>query len=88
VTAFIQTVEREIGRPIVVYALPSFTAEYPVPEQFVRDRWHRRLFLRPERSGWSIWQVSAWARVRGIDGPVDLNVWRDEEPAAAHGGRP
>jgi lysozyme len=77
ITAFVETVERETGRRVVVYALPSFTAEYPVPEQFVRDRWERRLFLRPERSDWSIWQVSAWARVRGIEGPVDLNVWRD-----------
>jgi lysozyme len=81
VTAFIETVEREVGKPVVVYAMPSFTATYPVPEQFVRDRWVRRLFTRPERPGWSIWQVSSRARVHGIGGPVDLNVWRDEETA-------
>lgn len=81
-TAFIEAVERGTGRRVVVYALPSFTAVYPVPQQFVRDRWERRLFLRPERSDWSIWQVSDRARVNGIDGPVDLDVWRDGPGAA------
>jgi lysozyme len=76
ITAFVEAVEREVGRRVVVYALPSFTTTYPVPEQFVRERWVRRLFLRPERPGWSIWQVSDRARVDGVDGPVDLNVWR------------
>ncbi len=77
VTDFIETVEREVGKPVVLYALPSFTDTYPVPEQFVRERWVRRLFLRPEQPGWSVWQVSDRARVDGIDEPVDLNVWRD-----------
>jgi GH25 family lysozyme M1 (1,4-beta-N-acetylmuramidase) len=41
----------------------------------------RRLYKRPERPGWSIWQVSSRARVHGIGEPVDLNVWRDEKTA-------
>ncbi len=77
VTAFIEAVERELGKSVVLYALPSFTAEYPVPEQFVRDRWVRRLFVRPDENDWSIWQVSNRAAVGGISEPVDLNVWRD-----------
>jgi lysozyme len=78
VTAFIETVERELGKPVVLYAMPSFTDTYPVPEQFVRDTWVRRLFQRPERPGWSLWQVSDRARVHGIGEPVDLNVWRGQ----------
>ncbi len=78
VTAFIEAVEREVGKPVVLYALPSFTATYPVPEQFVRDRWVRRLFMRPDEAGWSIWQASDRAAVDGIGEPVDLNVWRDQ----------
>ena len=81
ITAFIETVEREVGKPVVVYAMPSFTDTYPVPEQFVRDQWVRRLFVRPEQSGWTIWQASDRAEVDGIGEPVDLNVWRDETPA-------
>lgn len=81
VTAFIETVERGVGKPVVVYAMPSFTAVYPVPGQFVRDRWVRRLFLRPDEPDWSIWQVSDRAGVRGIGAPVDLNVWRGEKTA-------
>jgi lysozyme len=81
VTAFIETVEREVGKPVVLYAMPSFTATYPLPEQFVRDRWVRRLFLRPERPDWSIWQVSDHALVDGIGEPVDLDVWRDDRTA-------
>ncbi len=53
-----------------------------MPGQFVRERWVRRLFLRPERPDWSIWQVSDRARVDGVDGPVDLNVWRSAPTAA------
>jgi lysozyme len=78
VTAFIETVEREVGKPVVVYALPSFTAAYPVPEQFIRDPWVRRLLIPPERPGWSIWQFSSRAPVHGIGDPVDLNVLRHE----------
>ncbi len=82
ITAFIETVERELGTRVVVYALPSFSRTYPLPGQFVRERWVRRLFLRPGRPDWSIWQVSDRARVDGVDGPVDLNVWRSVPTAA------
>jgi lysozyme len=77
VAAFVETVEREVGKHVVLYAMPSFTATYPLPGQLVRDSWVRRLFLRPDQPGWSIWQVSSRARVRGVGEPVDLNVWRD-----------
>lgn len=77
VTAFIETVERALGKPVVLYAMASFTATYPLPEQFARHRWERRLFMRPEQPGWSIWQASEHADVDGIGVPVDLDVLRD-----------
>jgi lysozyme len=77
VTDFVEAVEREVGKPVVLYAMPSFTATYPLPGQLVRDGWVRRLFVRPEQPDWSVWQVSSRARVGGIGEPVDLNVWRD-----------
>ncbi len=73
-TVFIDAVESEVGQSVIVYAMPSFTATYPIPERFVRDRWERRLFLRPDHPGWSIWRVSDRARVDGIGEPVDLDV--------------
>jgi lysozyme len=72
---FIETVEGEVGRQIVVYAMPSFTKAYPL-ESWTRDRWVRRLFRRPADDTWAVWQVSDRGRVKGIDAPVDIDVWR------------
>lgn len=68
-TAFIDAVEREVGKPVILYAMPSFTVQYPLPERFARDQWVRRLFARPEQQDWSVWQASDRAEVDGIDAP-------------------
>lgn len=73
---FIETVESAVGKEVVVYAMPSFTKRYPIAGTWVRDRWVRRLFRRPTDNGWAIWQVSDRGLVKGIDEPVDIDVWR------------
>jgi lysozyme len=75
VTAFVRAVEAKTGKPLILYAMPSFTEAYPLPDDLVRERWVRALINRPGRSGWSIWQVSSRSRVHGIDEPVDLDVF-------------
>ena len=35
------------------------------------------MFRRPTDDSWTVWQVSGFAHVDGIAGPVDLNVSKD-----------
>ncbi|MBD3783937.1 MAG: lysozyme M1 (1,4-beta-N-acetylmuramidase) [Micrococcales bacterium] len=74
-TDFVSTVEAGTGQRVRLYALGDFTERYPLPAALEdRERWVRRLVLRPSDDGWAWWQVSSRARVAGIDGPVDLDV--------------
>ena len=41
-----------------------------------RDLWHRRLYLRPDVDGWTVWQFTGRGSVDGIGGDVDVNVMR------------
>jgi lysozyme len=70
---FVRVVEAETGRPVTYYLLAPFEDRYPPTSD--RDRWTRRLVLRPA-GDWVWWQVSNKARVDGIEGPVDLDVVR------------
>ncbi|MBT9257650.1 lysozyme M1 (1,4-beta-N-acetylmuramidase) [Phycicoccus sp. MAQZ13P-2] len=71
----VDAVEGGTGRRVVLYALDDYTNRYPLPDDLRdRDRWERRLLLRPSTDGWAWWQVSSRASVAGIDGPVDLDV--------------
>ncbi|MGG5260171.1 GH25 family lysozyme [Phycicoccus avicenniae] len=74
-TAFVAAVEEETGQPVRLYLLDDFAEPYPLPDGLAdRDRWVRRLLLRPADDGWAWWQVSSRAAVDGIEGPVDLDV--------------
>ncbi len=70
---FVERVERETGQRVMFYVLDDFERLYPLPPQFDRPRWERRMLLRPEGE-WAWWQVNNRARVDGVEGPVDLNV--------------
>ena len=81
-TDFVAAVEAREGKRVVIYTLPRFVRDYPLPEHLTdRERWVRSLFRRPSTADWRIWQVSAMARVDGIDEPVDLDVWRVDPTA-------
>lgn len=75
VRAFMERVERAQGRPVRLYLLADWADIYPLPADLDRERWVRRLALRPD-GDWAWWQVSNRARVAGVDHPVDLNVLR------------
>ncbi len=73
--AFVAAVEAETGQQVRLYLLGAFGQRYPLPPELAdRQRWARRLLLRPAEDGWAWWQVSSRARITGIDGPVDLDV--------------
>ncbi len=73
---FIETVESKVGKQLLVYAMSNFVEAYPVVDALARDRWVRRLFRRPADDDWVVWQASDRGRVKGIDAPVDIDVWR------------
>ena len=76
---FIEVVTDSIGRAPVIYAVHE---SYP---DFVEDRypasplWLQNMLWAPNPEGdreWTFWQYSVRGRVPGIEGPVDLNVFR------------
>ncbi|MBM6402038.1 GH25 family lysozyme [Phycicoccus sonneratiae] len=71
----VAAVEEATGQRVVLYLLDDFAEHYPLPDALAdRDRWVRRLLLRPADDGWAWWQVSSRASVEGVEGPVDLDV--------------
>lgn len=76
--AFLDPVEDAWGRRVVLYVSGDFAARYPVPERPARPLWVRRFLVRPSQHEWVVWQVHGYARVDGIDGPVDLDVMLDK----------
>ncbi|WP_076264015.1 GH25 family lysozyme [Intrasporangium flavum] len=72
---FVSRVEAATGRRVLLYVVDDYASRYPLPASLERDRWVRRLGLRPE-GAWAWWQVHNDASVDGVHGPVDLDVAR------------
>ena len=76
--AFIRAVEAHYGQPVILYLTREFDEAYQVSARVPRQLWLRRLVFEPAWTArpWTIWQVSNFRRLRGIEGRVDWNVWR------------
>ena len=76
--AFIRFVEAHYGQPVILYLTREFDEAYQVSARVPRQLWLRRLVFEPAWTAqpWTIWQVSNFRRLRGIEGRVDWNVWR------------
>jgi lysozyme len=79
VDAFVQLVEEAWGRHLLFYVRPDWDDVYPVRDGLDRRLWDYRFFRRPTDERWHVWQVNTFARVNGIDGPVDLDIMRNDE---------
>lgn len=75
VAAFLAAVEAR-GRRVLLYVGDDFARRY-FRDLGGREQWLPRLLRRPG-GDWRVWQASAWARVDGISGPVDLDVRRTD----------
>lgn len=73
--AFTRRVEVAWGRPLLLYARLSWTTKYPLPSGEGRPRWRTSFVVRPGQD-WAVWQVHYAARVDGVAGRVDLDVFR------------
>jgi lysozyme len=85
--AFLETLRRAYGREPVLYMTREFYDAYlrNAPDHFPSSPlWVRDLYRSPHWLGkrpWTVWQYANNGRVRGIDGLVDLNVFRGDAMA-------
>jgi lysozyme len=84
VGAFVGAVEGRTGQPVVLYCGDDFEDRYDLCDGLRDDAdrpvWHRRILRRPDVPGWWVWQFTDRAAVAGIDGPVDLDIMRNDPP--------
>ena len=73
---FLRIVEARYGRHAVLYTTPHFEKRYRVSKTWKRRLWLRSLHSKPRFGArpWTIWQVSASRRLKGVHGRVDWNV--------------
>lgn len=96
--AMLASLEAAYGKPALLYVTPEFFDAYgkALP---TRALWRRSILHAPDsRSTWTLWQYHNRARVAGIAGPVDLNVfaadasvfawWRGQSVADSAAGAP
>jgi lysozyme len=73
VQTFVERVEAALGKAAIYYATDEFLSAYDgcLPK---RQLWVRAIAFAPSRA-WVVWQFANRARVPGIVGPVDLDVF-------------
>lgn len=74
VTSFVEAVEKALGQRVLLYVGDDFADRY-FRDLGGREQWVPSVLRRPGGQ-WRVWQASAWARVAGVEGPVDLDVRR------------
>lgn len=70
---FLTRVETAWNRPAVIYTTPD--ADDALLTGFARPRWIRSIGSKPKRP-WRVWQRDDAATIDGIEGAVDLDVFR------------
>ena len=75
---YLRAVEAHYRKPVLLYLTEEFDRAYQVSARVPRPLWLRRLLVEPDFGArpWTIWQVSNFRRLDGIDGRVDWNVAR------------
>jgi lysozyme len=73
--SYLAVVEAATGQQVVLYVGDDVEDRYTIRDDLHRPLWLPRFLLRPS-GDWLIWQTSAFARVDGVDGRVDLDVMR------------
>lgn len=76
IRAFLERVERHMGKPALIRVTGEFEAQYRLSEAVGRTFWGRRRFLPPDdlAHGWRMWQASDQRVVEGFERPVSWNV--------------
>ena len=74
---FLQIVESHYGRKALLYATPEFYVDQLAGKPIDNPLWLRSILFEPGYNDhpWTIWQYHNRGTVKGIDGPVDRNVF-------------
>lgn len=75
--AFLQPLREAYRHEPVIYATPEAYTAYFTTRFLDSPLWIRNIYREPKLPGgrdWTFWQFANRERIRGIDGPVDLNV--------------
>ena len=78
IAAFLELLEVEYGQRPVIYTTPEFHTDWIAGRFDAYPLWIRSLGRHPDLPH-IIWQYDMTGRVRGIDGPVDLNRMRSQD---------
>lgn len=75
-TDFLAVVEPHYRQHAVLYLTEEFDEAFAISEAFDRPLWLRSLVIKPGFGArpWTIWQVSNFRQLNGIEGRVDWNV--------------
>lgn len=73
---FAERVEKAWGRPLILYLDSAFQKHYQVRQAVDREIWIRKLYERPSKDTWRLWQFSDQAMVPGIQGGVDVDLMK------------
>ncbi|MBN1904417.1 MAG: glycoside hydrolase family 25 protein [Deltaproteobacteria bacterium] len=77
---FIREVEEKYHKTPIIYVTYDSYNHFLKGESLDYPIWIRDIFSRPdmpEGKNWTFWQYTNRGRVKGINGPVDLNVFND-----------
>ena len=75
-TDYLRLVEAHYGKSAVLYLTEEFDEAYAISKNLDRPLWLRSLVLEPDFGArdWTLWQVSNFRQLEGIQGRVDWNV--------------
>lgn len=76
-----EAIRTHYGKLPIWYVTRDFLETYLLAEQTESPLWVRDIYLEPALEGgreWLFWQYANRGRIRGIKGPVDLNVFRGD----------
>ncbi|WP_246839377.1 GH25 family lysozyme [Leptospira licerasiae] len=79
---FLTALGNHYGKKPILYLTDEFIDKYLEGDFLEYPVWIRNVFGHPSSSfdrNWIIWQYHSRARLKGIEGPVDVNVWRGNE---------
>jgi lysozyme len=76
---FCQLLAEHYQRLPVVYTMKDFRQRY-LPNTPLKQYWARNIFFEPLETNWMFWQFTECGRVPGVQGYVDLNVFRGSRP--------
>jgi lysozyme len=83
IEAFLDALERHYGCRPVIYTTPEYHAAF-LANRLPNERfWVRSIHLPPmfRRDSWVLWQYHHAGRRDGVEGPLDLNVFRGSKEA-------